>query len=76
LHKHQKPPLLKIVIVDRVERHRKFAWIALLAYELGLIALLVLLPLLVIPFSGIGAVIIISIEAVLILVIYPESTKT
>jgi hypothetical protein len=60
---------IKIVIVDKVERNRKFARVALLAYELGLIALLVLLPLLIIPFSGIGAVIIISIEAGLILMI-------
>lgn len=60
---------IKIVIVDKVERNRKFARVALLAYELGLIALLVLLPLLVIPFSGIGVVIIISIEAGLILMI-------
>jgi hypothetical protein len=60
---------IKMVIVDKVDRQKKFAWVMLSTYEFGLISILVLLPLMVIPFSRIGAVIMISIEAGLILMI-------
>lgn len=60
---------IKMVIVDQVNPQKKFARVLLSSYELGLIAILILLPLIVIPFAQVGAVIMILIEAGLILMI-------